>query len=271
MCYAEKCNYNMKETIKFDQVADIYDFYVNVDFDIQFFLKEAEDFEGGILELMCGTGRVSIPLLESGKQMTCVDYSKGMLNSFEQKIKHKDYPVNLVQMDVTHLDLNKKYGLIILPFHSITEITSTDLQMKALQSISSHLDKNGVFILTLQNPKTRLKTADGIPRVMGKFSLEDGKQMIISYMNQYNESDKIVSGFQFYEIFDSTNTLIEKRFLEINFKPISDSELREMIQLTGLEIIEIYGDYNYGEFDEETSNFMIYKMINKQSMNLGSL
>lgn len=253
----------MKETIKFDKVADIYDFYVNIDFDIPFFIKETNGFKGEILELMCGTGRVSIPLLDAGRQMICVDYSKGMLDSFEQKIKNKNYSVNLVQMDVTNLDLNKKFGLIILPFHSITEIISTDLQIQALQSISSHLDKDGVFILTLQNPKTRLKLADEITRIMGKFPIDENRQLIISYTNQYNESDKIVSGFQFYEIYDSMNILIEKRFLEINFKPIPDSELRSMIKTAGLKIVEMYGDYSYGRFDEETSNFMIYIMTKK--------
>ena len=253
----------MKETIKFDKVADIYDFYVNVNFDIPFFLKETENFNGEILELMCGTGRVSIPLLDSGRKMICVDYSKGMLDSFERKIKNKNYSVNLIQMDVTDLNLDKKFGLIILAFHSITEILSTDLQIQALQSISSHLDKDGTFILTLQNPKTRLKLADGITRVMGKFPIDENRQLIISYMNQYNESDKIVSGFQFYEIYNSMNILIEKRFLEINFKPIADSELRSMIKTTELEIVEMYGDYLYNRFDEETSNFMIYKMKKK--------
>jgi ubiquinone/menaquinone biosynthesis C-methylase UbiE len=254
----------MKEPIKFDKVADIYDFYVNVNFDIPFFLKETEGYNGETLELMCGTGRVSIPLLHSGKQMTCVDYSKGMLDSFEQKIKGKNYSVNLVQMDVTNLRLDKKYGLIILPFHSITEILSNDSQIQALQSISSHLAQNGVFILTLQNPKTRLKTADGITRIIGKFSIDNNRQMLISYINQYNEADKIVSGFQYYEICDSSNTLIEKRFLEINFKPITDSELRDMIKSTELEIVEMFGDYSYGAFDEETSSFMIYKMTKKE-------
>jgi len=250
----------MKETIQFDKVADIYDFYVNVNFDIPFFIKETDGYKGEILELMCGTGRVSIPLLDSGRHMICVDYSKGMLNSFERKIKNKNYPVNLVQMDVTNLKLDKKFGLIILPFHSISEIISTDLQIKALQSISSHLEKDGVFILTLQNPKTRLILADGITRVMGRFSIDESRHLIISYMNQYNESDKIVTGLQFYEIYDSMNILIEKRYLEINFKPVADSELRSMIKAAGLEIVEMYGDYSYGRFDEEKSNFMIYKM-----------
>ena len=251
----------MKEPIKFDRVADIYDCYVNVDFDIPFFLKETENFRGEILELMCGTGRVSVPLLDSGRQMTCIDYSKGMLDSIAQKIRNKNYAVNLVQMDVTKLDLDKKFGLIILPFHSITEILSTELQIQVLRSIALHLDQNGIFVLTLQNPKTRLKLADGLLRVLGKFPIDEERQMIVSCMNQYNEKEKIVSGFQFYEIFDSANIMIEKRVLEINFKPISDSELSDMIRTAGLKVTEMYGDYAYGSFDEDTSNFMICKMI----------
>ena len=47
----------MKNSINFDLVADIYDYYVNVDFDIPFYLNETKDFNEEILELMCGTGR----------------------------------------------------------------------------------------------------------------------------------------------------------------------------------------------------------------------
>lgn len=253
----------MKESIKFDKVADIYDFYVNADFDIPFFLKETENFKGEILELMCGTGRVSIPLLAAGRIMTCVDYSKGMLDSFSKKIMNKNYHVNLIQMDVTNLDLKKKFALIFLPFHSITEILSTELQYKALNLISLHLVKDGVFILTLQNPAIRLKSADGEKRIIGEYAIDQSRRMIVSSINQYKQSERIVTGFQFYEIFDSTNTLIEKRVLEINFKPISDAELREMIKNLGLEIVETYGDYSYKRFDEKTSSFMIYKMIKK--------
>ena len=250
----------MKENINFDKVADIYDFYVNLNFDVPFFLKETQGYEEEILELMCGTGRVSIPLLDSGRRMTCVDYSKGMLNAFEKKIKGKNYRVNLVHADVTNMALERMFGMILLPFHSLTEILSTEMQTKALQCISSHLEKNGIFILTLQNPVKRLKSADGVQRVMGKFSAGDGKQLVVSYMNKYNQSDGIVSGYQLYEIFDESNALIEKRFLEINFKPIKDSEIREMIKTTELEILEVFGDYSYARFDESDSDFMIYRM-----------
>jgi ubiquinone/menaquinone biosynthesis C-methylase UbiE len=248
----------MPETIKFDKVADIYDYYVNIGLDIPFFLKETENHNERILELMCGTGRVSLPLLENERKLTCVDYSQGMLNAFEKKISGRNYPVDLINMDVTKLNLNEKFKLILLPFHSLSEILSADKQKEALKKISEHMDKDGIFICTLQNPKVRLKTADGVTRILGKFPMADDKTMIVSYMNQINQG--IVSGFQFYEIYDSSNRMIEKRYLEINFRPIEDTEFREMISGLGLKIQNVYGDYAYSEFDEEKSGFMIYKI-----------
>ena len=252
-----------KSTIDFDKVADIYDFYVNVDFDASFFINETENYEGEVLELMCGTGRVSIPLLKAGRKMTCVDYSKGMLNSFKKKINNKDYSVDLVEMDVTNLRLDKQFGLIILPFHSLSEILTKEKQQEALKCISDHLETGGTFILTLQNPENRIKHADGTMRIIGKFSVDEDKEMVLSYTNQYNEKEDIVSGFQFYETYNSENIMIEKRYLEINFKPIQLNTLKEMISKTDMEIKTIYGDYSYGEFNIQESDFMICKLTKK--------
>ena len=252
-----------KNTINFDKVADIYDFYVNMDFDVPFFIKETEKYGGEILELMCGTGRVSIPLLKAGRKMTCVDYSKGMLDSFRKKIVNESYSVDLVEMDVTNLKLDKKFGLIILPFHSLSEILTTEKQQKALKCTSDHLEKGGTFILTLQNPESRLKQADGTMRVIGNFSVDKDKEMVLSYTNQYNEKENIISGYQFYEIYNSDNFMTEKRYLEINFKPIQLDKLKEMISKTDMEIMEIYGDYSFGEFKTQESDFLICKLTKK--------
>ena len=253
----------MEQSINFDLVADLYDCYVTINLDIPFFIEETSQFDDEILELMCGTGRVSIPLLKSGRKLCCLDYSEKMLEVFNNKIKGKDYPVRLVQMDVTRLDLNKKFALIILPFHSLSEILSSDLQYKALRCISKHLKPGGIFICTLQNPTTRLKTADGISRQVGEFKLNDNKKMLVSYSNRFNPDTGIVSGFQLYEIYDNPDNLIEKRTLEINFKPISDPEFRKLIEPLDLEIIKTYGDYSKNEFIEQTSDFQIYKLKNK--------
>ncbi|MPM86490.1 hypothetical protein SDC9_133579 [bioreactor metagenome] len=100
-------------------------------------------------------------------------------------------------------------------------------------------------------------------RVIGKFSVGKDKEMILSYTNQYNQKEEIVSGYQFYEMYNTENIMTEKRYLEINFKPVQLDTLREMIAKTDMEITKIYGDYSFGEFDAQKSDFMICKLTKK--------
>jgi hypothetical protein len=89
--------------------------------------------------------------------------------------------------------------------------------------------------------------------------------MKVSYSNKYNPDNGIVSGFQLYEIYDNSNSLIDKRILPINFKPISDSEFRILIKPLDLKIINTYGDYSKNDFIQQQSNFLIYKLINNST------
>jgi ubiquinone/menaquinone biosynthesis C-methylase UbiE len=249
---------SLKEPINFDKVADIYDYYVHADFDIPFFLKETENLGGEILELMCGTGRVSIPLLEAGRNLVCVDYAQGMLDKFAEKIQGKNFNVELIKADVTTLDLGRQFNKILLPFHSLQEILDAALQLNALKSIYKHLSENGEFICTLQNPNIRLQNADGALRVIGKYKIDNSHYLIVSYTNQLQ--NEIVTGFQFYERYDQRDRLIEKRALEINFRPVDYKAFIQMAGLAGFEIAAVYGDYNHGAFHVEQSPFMIFKL-----------
>lgn len=250
----------MPEAINFDKVADLYDYYVKADFDLPFFLKEAEGYRREILELMCGTGRVSIPLLEAHHHLTCVDCSQAMLDVLADKILTCHFHVHLLRMDVTELDLGKKFGLILAPFHSFSEILSAEGQRQALKAIAHHLEKGGHFICTLQNPVVRLREADDCLHVLGQFPARGNSMLVVSYTNRYDNATGLVSGWQFYELYDSLNVLTEKRFLEINFRLVSKREFESMLEGLHLEVESLYGDYEYGSFDEEKSPYMIYKL-----------
>jgi transposase len=57
------------------RIAAQYDAFVTTDADIPFFVEFARQTSGPILELMAGTGRVTLPLLKSGAEVVAVDYS----------------------------------------------------------------------------------------------------------------------------------------------------------------------------------------------------
>ncbi len=159
----------MRNSIDFDRVADIYDAYVNVEFDIPFYQTLCRQYRGRILELMCGTGRVSIPLINAGIDLTCVDYSPEMLRVLKRKLVNKKVPV--IQQNVVELDLKQKYRLIFIPFHSFSEIINPHDRRKALERISDHLDEGGDLLITLYNSDDRLKSVDGKMKKLGQYHL----------------------------------------------------------------------------------------------------
>ena len=51
------------EINNYDIISDIYDIFADATNDIDFFVNETKKTSGEVLELMSGTGRVSIPLI----------------------------------------------------------------------------------------------------------------------------------------------------------------------------------------------------------------
>ncbi len=248
------------QSIQFDKVADLYDYYVKVDFDVNFFLQEAKKTGGKVLELTCGTGRVSIPLLQAGVDLTCVDYSEGMLAVLRDKLDKNRLSCKVIRMDITELSLQDRFDLILIPFHSLSEIVDKSKHIQTLERIRAHLTERGRFICTLQNPKVRTKSMDGTLKLLGKFPTDSGGSLVVQSLLSYDASAQIVHGFQVYEIYNDQNALIDKRTLEMNFHLFAKTEFEDLIHSTGFQVEELYGGYDYSGFDEDTSPFMIWKL-----------
>jgi len=253
----------MIEPIKFDIVADIYDYYVQADFDLEFFLNEANKTNGKVLELTSGTGRVSVPLLKAGIDLTCVDYSEQMLAVLEKKVRENGLVCAIHKMDIAELSLRRKYDLFLIPFNSLSEITDREKHRQTLTGVAEHLTDTGVFICTMHNPGKRLKTVDRLVRQMGDYRIEGEGRLIIQYVFNYDQDSQIVSGNQFYEIYDQHHKLIEKRILDVNFYLFHKAEFETLIKQCGFAVIDLYGDYHYSPFEEANSPYLIWKLKKK--------
>jgi SAM-dependent methyltransferase len=252
------------EINNYDPIADLYDIYVPVTFDIDFFVKETKKSPGEVLELMSGTGRVSIPLIEAGVKLTCVDLSAESNAILEDKLRQMGLKADVYQMDVCELALPKKFAMIIIPFHSFAHITSPDDQRKALACIQQHLLPGGTFICTLGNPNIRQKAVDGQLRLLRKYPLPDTQGALLLWVVENHNSDdhQIVEALQFYEEYDGKGVLRSKRLLELHFRLTSRAEFEELAKEAGFTLKALYGDYAYAEFSEESSPFMIWLLEN---------
>jgi SAM-dependent methyltransferase len=250
------------EINNYDNVADLYDIYVPVIFDIEFFLNETKKTSGTVLELMSGTGRVSIPLLEAGVKLTCVDLSAESNAILKDKLQRMGLTADVYTMDVCDLELPDKFEIVIIPFHSFAHITSPDDQRKALARIQQHLVPGGTFICTLGNPKIRQQRVDGQLWLFRTYPLPDaGKLLLWIAENNNDEDDQVVEAMQFYEEYDARGMLRSKRLLELHFRLTHKGEFEGLAQAAGFKVKAFYGNYDWSEFTDE-SPFMIWVLEN---------
>jgi ubiquinone/menaquinone biosynthesis C-methylase UbiE len=245
--------------IDYDRVADFYDLYVAQDFDVAFFVAEAKRARGKVLELMCGTGRVSLPLIEeAGADMTCVDASEGMLARLEEKLRERGLKARVVQQDVRRLDLpEEEFDLAIVPFHSFSELVSPEDQDLGLRAIRRCLKAGGRLICPLQKPRVRAASADGTLRLNGAFPTADGL-FVVSGFETHDERTGVVDRVQFYEFFNASGEQRAKRALPMRFALISRARFEELADAAGFEVAALYGNYDRGDYREESSPYAIW-------------
>lgn len=251
---------NGAQSIQFDSVADLYDIYVRTDFDIPFWLDESRSIPGKVLELTCGTGRVSIPLLEAGVNLSCVDYSPGMLAQFQRKLMDRKLSCAVYCQDLVQLNIRDRFDLIFIPFHSFSEITDKQRQRQALKRIFSHLTEQGIFVCTLQNPVVRTSSMDGAMRLIGEFPMPEGGMLHVSARMTFDPSTHIASGEQVYEQVSPQKVCLHRHALGINFYLFDRQEFELLLGDSGFSVDALYGDYDRRSFDEATSTFMIWKL-----------
>ena len=249
----------MMDINNYDTIADLYDIYVPATFDIDFFVNETKKSSGEVLELMSGTGRVSIPLLEAGVKLTCLDLSAGLNAILEEKLQTMGFQADVHQMDVCDIELQKQFDMVIIPFHSFAHLTSLDDQKNALAQIHKHLSPGGTFICTLGNSKLRQQNVDGQLRLFRKYPLENGGSLLLWIVEDNAlDDEQVVEAKQFYEEFDNQGVMKSKRLLELHFRLSTKDEFEALAEAAGFTVKAFYGDYEYSEFDAENSPFMIW-------------
>ena len=239
----------------YDRIAEIYDLYVTADYDIPFFLSEAAETAGPVLELAAGTGRLSLPLIEAGLALTCVDRSRGMLDVLEKKLAERGLRAELRCADVCALALPPRFALAIFPFQAFMEIVGEARQRAALAAVSDCLAPGARFICTLHNPAVRRAQADGAWRVVGRFPAPDGS-LVVSGIE--HGGWPVVQRLQCFEFLGPDGKPRHKQTLPMEFELIEEDAFAAMARDAGFRIVALYGDYDRSAFDPARSPVMIW-------------
>lgn len=241
--------------IDYDRVAENYDLYVTADYDFSFFLTEIAQTTGPVLELMAGTGRLSLQLARAGARLTCVDASRGMLDVLSRKLQQHGLHADVLCADICQLRVQTPFQLALLPFQSFMEILGEDRQRQALAAIHGCLAPGGRFVCTMHNPAVRRAQVDGTLRLVGSFPTPDGLLIVSGFERG---GDPVVERLQLFEFFDHDGSLRAKQVQPMKFALIDKEAFEIMATDAGFRVLELFGTYGRTPFDAALSPAMIW-------------
>lgn len=195
-----------------------------------------------ILELCCGTGRLTIPIAQEGYDISGVDYTASMLEQAKVKAAGAGLEIEFIEADIRILDLKKKYDLVFIPFNSIHHLYQNEDLFKALRVVKNHLKAGGIFLLDCFNPNIQyIVEHEKEPIEIAEYTTKDGREVLIKQMMRYESKTQINRIEWHYFIngeFDSVQNLDMRLFFP--------QELDSYLEWNGFEIL-----HKFGSFEEE--------------------
>jgi len=143
---------------QFDAFADYYDAdYGTMADDLSFYRELARRAGGRVLEVMCGSGRLLVPLAQAGLRLAGVDISGAMLTLAREQLQAADIleRVELLEADVRSRVPQGPFGLAIVAVNSFMHLATAADQLAALEHIHAALGPGGLLAIDLFNPDPR--------------------------------------------------------------------------------------------------------------------
>lgn len=149
------------------------------DAEIAWYAQRLPQDAGPVLELMCGSGRLLVPLAAAGRKIHGVDQSASMLASCEARLAARDITAPLFRQDLTQLNLPFRYPAAFIAAGSFQLITDPAAASSALQRIRAHLVDPGLLLMDMFIPPESAQRL-GAPLVeVRTVRLADGTQIAL--------------------------------------------------------------------------------------------
>lgn len=255
----------MKNTINTDYKvgdliydANIYDGLNTFLSDLQFYKKWLpKNKDAKILELCCGTGRLTIPIAKEGYNICGVDYTSSMLE--QAKANQVGVGIDFIEADIRALDLQGQFDLIFIPFNSIHHLYGNEDLFKALECVKKHLKDGGLFLLDCFNPNIQyIVENEKEQAIIAEYTTGDGRNVLIKQTMHY-ESATQINRIEWHYFINGKFHSIQNLDMRLFFPQELDSYLKQ----TGFNIIHKYGGLDGEVFSDESEKQIYVLALNK--------
>ncbi len=205
-----------------------------------------------VLDLGCGTGKMTFELAKRGYDMTGVDYSPEMLDMARVHADVLGYGNKILWLcqDMREFELYGTVDVAVCCLDGINHLTSTDDLNKCFDLVHNYLIPGGLFIFDI-NGKFKFENIYG----SRDYVIEEENALCV-WQNYYNEKSKICD---FYiTLFKECSDGRYERSDEVQReKMYTLRSIKNALSKNSLEFLGAYSDFNFKEGNDSDERLYI--------------
>ncbi len=193
-----------------------------------------------VLDLGCGTGKMTLELARRGYDMTGVDYSPEMLGIAKEEAEGEGFDVLWLCQDIREFELYGTVDITVCCLDTLNHLTRKSDIDKCLCLVHNYLIPDGLFIFDI-NGKYKFENIYSDRT----YAMEERGAVCI-WQNDYNPKSRLCD---FYiTLFEEGSDRRYTRYDETQRERMyTVKEMRSALVKAGFEVVGAYSDFNFTE------------------------
>jgi ubiquinone/menaquinone biosynthesis C-methylase UbiE len=213
-----------------------------------------------VLDLACGTGRVALALAAYGHWVTGVDASPAMLAVAQTKAQTPGLDVRWMQAALQTLpgpETLGRFHLALCAVNSFAYLTEPADQLACLRQVHALLHPGGLLVLDLTPvPPGGPDPLDGAVIQQGVWPCADGGTVAKAVTGDWDPATQLHQVTWIYDLIDASG-LVHRTVLPQTFRYLYRYEAEHLLARAGLDLIEIYGDYDLAPYTADSERLIL--------------
>lgn len=229
--------------------------------DVAFWCRQAKTVRGPLLELGCGTGRISLPLARSGVQLVGIDRSQAMLERAARRARllnrrggSRKPRLRLVRGDIRSLPFEDgRFGMVLAPYGVLQSLLRDRDLNATLESVGRVLRPGGLFGLDLVPDVPKWKEYTDRIQMRGKAA--GGAHLTLVESVTQDRRRRLTVFQQEYRVRRGRQSSVHPFTLTFRTLPVKGMIRR--LNRAGFQIRAILGDYRGRPWDDRADVWIL--------------
>jgi ubiquinone/menaquinone biosynthesis C-methylase UbiE len=225
--------------------------------DVKFWQQMARQCGGPVLELGCGTGRVSLPMARTGVRIVGIDRSASMLGRARKRTRLAKLGshLHLIRGDIRYLPFPAaSMPLVAAPYGILQSLLDDEALDATLAAVHRVLKPGGTFAIDMVSDLVSWQEYQRKTKLRGPMRGSQAQITLIESVRQDRRRGVTVFDQEFIE---RRGTSRHVHAFSIRFRTVSVQEMTRRLEKVGFEIAAVLGDYDGGPWDPRADVWLI--------------